>query len=261
VITGNGEPFGAFVYGFALVNGYGYYGGMSLAPVAEVTNVTLEPATETALVNTEKCVTATVTDQNGNPLPSVRVDFVVGGKNSAEGSVFAGPEGKATFCYTGTVLGEDTITGSVGTIKGTAAKTWVTELPKTPTTATPATTTTTATTTPKSTPKSTVAAYGMAHLASSANACVASSGYLASVAGHSIASVTFTLDGHKVTTLHKPNSHGAFTARVKLPVGSKEQLVIKVTFTAASKTHTATLHRTLARCAVAHPRPTPRFTG
>ena len=28
VITGNGQPFGAFVYGFSEYNGYGYYGGM-----------------------------------------------------------------------------------------------------------------------------------------------------------------------------------------------------------------------------------------
>jgi hypothetical protein len=130
VITGNGQPFGVFSYGFSEYNGYGYYGGMSLAPVAEVTSVTLEPATETALVGTEKCVTATVADQNGNPLPSVRVDFVVSGVNPTEGSVFAGPEGKATFCYTGANLGADSITGSVGQIKGSAAKTWVTELPK-----------------------------------------------------------------------------------------------------------------------------------
>jgi hypothetical protein len=125
VITGNGEPFGVFSYGFASYNAYSYYGGMSLAPVAEVTNITLEPATETAVVGTEKCVTATVTDQEGNPLPSVRVDFLASGANSAEGSVFAGTEGKATFCYTGTNLGEDTITGSVGKISGSATKTWV----------------------------------------------------------------------------------------------------------------------------------------
>jgi hypothetical protein len=125
VITGNGEPFGAFSYGFSEYNGYGYYGGMSLAPVAEVTHVTLEPAVETAVVGEEGCVTATVTDQNGDPLPSVRVDFVVSGANSATGSVFAGSEGKATFCYTGANLGEDSITGSVGEISGSAQKTWV----------------------------------------------------------------------------------------------------------------------------------------
>jgi hypothetical protein len=135
VITGNGEPFGAFSYGFSEYNAYSYYGGMSLAPVAEVTSVTLEPAAETALVGTEKCLTATASDQNGNPLAGVRVDFKVSGVNTAEGSVFAGPEGKATFCYTGVSLGEDSITGSVGQIKGSATKTWVTELPKAATTA------------------------------------------------------------------------------------------------------------------------------
>jgi hypothetical protein len=248
VITGNGQPFGAFMYGFSPENGYGYYGGMSLAPVASVTKVSLEPATETALVGTEKCVTATVTDEQGDPLPSVRVDFVVSGANSAQGSVFAGSEGKATFCYTGANLGSDTITGSVGSIKGSAAKTWVTELPKANTTAAPAA-------------KGAVAAFGVAHLASRAPACVASSGYLASVSGSLIASVTFTLGGHKIATLHKPNSHGAFTARVKLPAGRREKLAIKVVFTAASKTHETTIHKTLARCAAVHHISTPRFTG
>jgi hypothetical protein len=259
VITGNGEPFGVFSYGFSEYNGYGYYGGMSLAPVAEVTDVTLEPAGETAVVGTEKCVTATVTDQNGNPLPSVRVDFVVSGANSAEGPVFAGSEGKATFCYTGANLGVDAIVGSVGKISGSAAKTWVSELPK-PTPAATTTATTTATVTP--TAKSGVLAFGVAHLASSASACVASTGYLASVSGKLIASVTFTLGGNKLATVRKPNSHGAFTDRVKLPTGGKQKLVIKVVYTAASKVHASTITRSLARCAaVVHHVSTPRFTG
>jgi hypothetical protein len=112
---------------------------MSLAPVASVTKVTLEPATETAVVGSEECVTATVTDQNGNPLPSVRVDFLVSGANSDEGSVFAGTEGKATFCYTGAKVGEDSIVGSVGLISGSATKTWVAALAATNVTLEPAT--------------------------------------------------------------------------------------------------------------------------
>jgi IgGFc binding protein/Bacterial Ig-like domain (group 1) len=252
VITGNGQPFGAFMYGFSEYNGYGYFGGMSLAPVAEVTSVTLSPATETALLGTEQCVTATVTDQHGNALAGVRVDFTVTGKNTAEGSVFANGEGKATFCYKGANLGEDAIVGAVGNIEGTAAKTWVTELPKS--------TTTTTTTTPVA--KSEVAAFGVAHLASSGRACVASSVYTASVHGSLIASVTFAVNGHKVATVSKPNSHGQYTARIKVPAGHREKLAISVTYTSASKVHSATLHRTLARCA-AKPKPVakPRFTG
>ncbi len=143
---------------------------------------------------------------------------------------------------------------------------------KTTVTTPPATTPTpTATTTPAATapapatttpaPKGGVAAFGVARLASnSPNACLASSTYVASVAGSLIASATFTVNGHKVATLDKPNSHGRFTASIKLPAGRTEKLVVHVVYTAASKTRTATLRRTLARCAVHH-KPKPQFTG
>jgi hypothetical protein len=123
-ITGNGQPFGVFSYGFSEYNGYGYPGGLSLAPVATVTHVKLAPATETATVNTSHCVTATVTDQNNEPSPGVRVDFVVTGANSVEESIFANSNGEAKLCYTGTHAGKDTITGSVGLVSGSAEKTW-----------------------------------------------------------------------------------------------------------------------------------------
>ena len=72
-------------------------------------------------------MTATVTDQNKVPVPGVRVDFVVKGANSANESVFAASNGTAQFCYTGTHTGEDTITGSVGLVSGSAQKTWIEE--------------------------------------------------------------------------------------------------------------------------------------
>ncbi|MFZ1924590.1 MAG: Ig-like domain-containing protein [Solirubrobacteraceae bacterium] len=136
VLTGNGQPFGAFSYGFSEYNGYGYPGGFSLAPVATVTSVQLAPATETATVSTNHCVTATVTDQNKEPVPGVRVDFTVTGANSAEESVFAGSNGQAQFCYTGTNAGMDTISGAVGLLNGSAEKTWVEEAKPQPTSVT-----------------------------------------------------------------------------------------------------------------------------
>jgi hypothetical protein len=130
------------------------------------------------------------------------------------------------------------------------------------------TTTTTTTTTsnaappPPPAPKSGVLSFGAAHLASSARACVASTGYLASVSGDGIASVTYTLDGHKLKTVSKPNSHGAFALRVHLASGRKYHLSMKVTFTSASHTSPVTLHKTLARCAAAVTHVVaPRFTG
>jgi SdrD B-like domain/Prenyltransferase and squalene oxidase repeat len=101
---------------------------------------------------------------------------------------------------------------------------------------------------------------GTAHIASSTRGCVARSGYLASVRGKSIASVTFTLDGHTIKTLRKPTSRETYAVRVNVRAGSTHHLAIHVAFTAASKTPATTLHRTLARCA-ARKVVLPRFTG
>jgi hypothetical protein len=146
-ITGPGQPFGAFVYGFASFDSYGYPGGAAFAPVARVTGLSLSPGSETVLVNTQHCVTASVTDSNGQPVGGVRVDFTVSGANTASGSVTAGDNGQAEFCYTGTNTGNDTITARVGELTASATKNWVTSLPST-TTTTPATTTTPPATTP-----------------------------------------------------------------------------------------------------------------
>ncbi len=117
-------PFGTFVYGFADYDSYGYPGGLSLAPVARVTSVTLAPKTATKAVNTQHCLTATVSDQNALPLEGVRVDFAVTGVNTASGFANTGASGTAQFCYTGTNAGNDSIVASVGSLNDTAAATW-----------------------------------------------------------------------------------------------------------------------------------------
>ncbi len=106
--------------------------------------------------------------------------------------------------------------------------------------------------------KAVVASTGSAHIAS-AHACVASTGYMASVKGKGIASVTYSLDGHKLGTVKHADSHGAFTLRVHLQTGHSHRLSMRVTFSQAAHTSPLTLHRTLARCAAR--RVAPRFTG
>ncbi len=123
-ITGDGQPFGAFVYGFADFDSYGYPGGLLLAEVARVTSVDVTPETATNPVGTQHCVTAKVTDQNGDPVVGVRVDFTVSGANPATGSVTTDGSGEAEFCYTGTSAGNDTITGAVGALSDDVQKTW-----------------------------------------------------------------------------------------------------------------------------------------
>ena len=71
---------------------------------------------------------ALVTDQNGQPLTGVRVDFSVSGVHTTSGFAFTSALGTAQFCYNGTVPGVDTILASVGSgvgsVSDTAGKTW-----------------------------------------------------------------------------------------------------------------------------------------
>jgi hypothetical protein len=120
-------PFGAFIYGFGQADSYGYPGGMSLAPVARVTSLSLAPKTATNPVGTQHCLVATVTDQNNEPLEGVRVDFNVSGVNPTGGFANTQANGQAQFCYTGESPGLDTIEASVGDIADTATKTWTDE--------------------------------------------------------------------------------------------------------------------------------------
>ena len=72
--------------------------------------VTLSPLTDTNPVDTQHCVTATVTDQFGNPISGVRVRFSVTGSVMTSGSAVTGPTGQAQFCYMGPALpGADVI--------------------------------------------------------------------------------------------------------------------------------------------------------
>ncbi len=125
------QPFGTTVYGFADFDSYGYPGGLSLAPVATVTNLDLTPATSTGAVNTQACSTATVTDQNNAPVVGVRVDFAVTGVNPGSGFANTAADGTAQFCYTGTVAGSDTIQAAVGTVTDSASRTWTAVVPTT----------------------------------------------------------------------------------------------------------------------------------
>lgn len=110
---------------------------------AVATTLALEPADATNPVNTNHTVTATVTDQFGNPVQGVTVLFTVdpgagSTPSSTSGSDITDAAGQATFSYTSTTAntgGEsDTITAcadvdadatcDVGEPSDTATKTW-----------------------------------------------------------------------------------------------------------------------------------------
>ncbi|WP_422925495.1 putative Ig domain-containing protein [Singulisphaera sp. PoT] len=118
------EPFGVFVYGYAVYDGYGYLGGQSLAPVALVDSIALTPASVDRQVGTSQTFTARVLDVNGNPLVGVRVDFNSAGSNVASGFAFSDENGNAVFTLAGANAGSDVIVASVGDVSKTATIRW-----------------------------------------------------------------------------------------------------------------------------------------
>lgn len=109
--------------------------------VAAPATLTLAPETETNTVGTQHTVTATVRDVSNNPTPGVTVRFSVTGATSAGGSSTTDASGQASFTYTGTAAGDDTIsafadtdgngTQDAGEPGDTAAKTWTAGPPAT----------------------------------------------------------------------------------------------------------------------------------
>jgi hypothetical protein len=98
--------------------------------------VTLTPPADTNPVGTGHCVTATVKDGFGNPVPGLTVRFSISGTVTTHGSGVTDAAGQASFCYLGPSLpGADEITAyadrdgdgvlDAGEPVGGAAKTWV----------------------------------------------------------------------------------------------------------------------------------------
>jgi len=103
--------------------------------------LTLDPPAAENPVGTQHCVTATVKDVSGNPVPNVTVVFTVTGSVSTGGSVTTDANGQAKFCYTGpTQVGADAISAFAdannsgrqdpGEPEGKATKAWVAGAPE-----------------------------------------------------------------------------------------------------------------------------------
>jgi len=77
-------------------------------------------------VNTQHCVTSTVTDQNGNFISGEIVDFQVVGCNATSGSGTTNASGQVQFCYVGTQVCCDTIYATIRSTgrRDTVIKCW-----------------------------------------------------------------------------------------------------------------------------------------
>ncbi|MEO8290110.1 MAG: Ig-like domain-containing protein [Gaiellaceae bacterium] len=97
--------------------------------------LTLDPATAENLRGTSHTVTATLTDGAGTPITGANILFSVSGANTAAGASATDGSGQAQFSYTGTNLGNDTITACYDAnnsgicdpneLTATATKDWV----------------------------------------------------------------------------------------------------------------------------------------
>jgi len=106
--------FGAFVYGFAETNSYGYPAGYTLSPVASAAKLTLDKSAYSANTGANICPVATVTDTAGKALPNIRVTFVVDKPTAVDVTVITNELGRAETCFTSKVAGTGTVTATAG---------------------------------------------------------------------------------------------------------------------------------------------------
>jgi hypothetical protein len=81
-----------------------------------------------------------------------------------------------------------------------------------------------------------------------APACIAGTGYYATVAGRGVRSVTLVLDGRRIRTIDRRDRAGDFRARVSLTAGRAHRLEVIVRLTGARGIRTERAQLTLARC-------------
>jgi hypothetical protein len=120
--------FGAFVYGYAQYNSYGYPAGYTLSPVAAVSKLTLDKSAYSAATGANICPIATVKDSSGTPLAGVTVTFKVDKPTAVTMTAATNSAGQATVCFASTVAGTGTLTASAGVqaslLTATASVTW-----------------------------------------------------------------------------------------------------------------------------------------
>src|SRR5207237_4150364 len=87
---------------------------LALSAPGRPANLTLAPKTQTATVKSQACLTATVTDKSGAPVPNVNVVFSVPTAaatqaSPASGTVATNSSGQGTFCYSAQLPGQDAV--------------------------------------------------------------------------------------------------------------------------------------------------------
>lgn len=96
-----------------LVVGYTPNPEVDCAPGAVIVthNLDLSPNTGVGAVGTDHTVDAVLTDADGDPVGDTTIEFAVTGAHATTGTATTDADGAASFTYTGTAEGTDTISG------------------------------------------------------------------------------------------------------------------------------------------------------
>ncbi len=96
------------------------YGQSELSSALSGAKISLTVSPTTLTAGTYTALTATVTYANGTPASGVTVDFLASG--SQVGTATTGSNGQATFTYTPTSAGTETITAKLALVSSTRTK-------------------------------------------------------------------------------------------------------------------------------------------
>lgn len=119
-------PFTATAYSFGDVTGVAFQIDRQTPVVTPPgpAAISLTPNSQTLLVGTTACISATVRDGASNPLSGQSVAFGVSGANPSTGTRTTDSNGAAQYCFTGSNSGKDTINASVSGLSANATVTW-----------------------------------------------------------------------------------------------------------------------------------------
>ena len=118
-------PLGAWIYGWADYESYGFTGGMYGAIDSTTASFQLTQTADAALVGSVHHVRAALVNAAGLPLQDSRVNFSVVGANPGTSSGLTSADGTVEFSWQGNQAGLDSVTATCGILSDNASVTWV----------------------------------------------------------------------------------------------------------------------------------------
>jgi RHS repeat-associated protein len=116
-------------YPFQRIDAYSYTSGACYATRSAGTQIAVSPATISQPIGSEACVTATVTDGEGEPVGGAGLVFTTTGVSSKRAFLATAADGTANFCYVGSTQGSDLLSASVEDSAAQATVSWTADGP------------------------------------------------------------------------------------------------------------------------------------